>query len=189
MTSLLMGGKEFAGRSLPVQAALLLGLALAAAALWAVILYYYGEALADFLKGIPGWLHTHPEITLILFLSFIARFFLADWNSYWYDELVSVKTAGSRSGHSALDVVRSMITGDRHPPLYQIILFYWMRLFGDSELATRMLSTLLIRWPRSCFTCWLYRSVWKAGWPLPLPSSSACPTLPWTTRWSPATLP
>ena len=143
MTSLLMGGKEFAGRSLPVQVSMTLGLALAAAVFWAVLLYYYGEGLAGFLKGIPGWLRAHPEITLILVLSFIARFFLADWNSYWYDELVSVKLLGIDQ-HSALDVVRSMVTGDRHPPLYQVILFYWMRLFGDSELATRMLSTLFI---------------------------------------------
>ena len=143
ITSLLMGGKEFAGRSLPVQASLLLGLALAAAVLWAVILYFYGEVLAGFLKGIPGWVGAHPEITLILVLSFIARFFLADWNSYWYDELVSVKLLGIDQ-HSALDVIRSMVTGDRHPPLYQVVLFYWMRVFGNSELATRMLSTLFI---------------------------------------------
>ena len=142
VTSLLLG-RDFTGRSLPVQAGLLLGLALAAALFWAVILYFYGEALASFLKGIPGWLRAHPEITLILFLSFIARFFLANWNSYWYDELVSVKLLGiDRS--DVLDVVRSMVTGDRHPPLYQVVLFYWMQLFGSSELATRMLSTLYV---------------------------------------------
>ena len=187
ITSLLMGGKEFAGRSLPVQASLLLGLALAAAVLWAVLLYFYGGALAGFLKGIPGWVGAHPEITLILVLSFIARFFLADWNSYWYDELVSVKLLGIDQD-SALDVVRSMVTGDRHPPLYQVVLFYWMRVFGNSELATRMLSTLFITLAALMLYLLAYDLYGKRV-AIAAALFLISPTLPCITRWSHATLP
>ena len=141
--TMLLLGKDFAGRSLPVQAAVLGASALAATLLWAAFLHSYGGGLAGVLKGLPGWVHSHPEIILVLFFSLVARFFLADWNSYWYDELVEVQTA-SGEGNSATAIARSMMGTDRHPPLYQISLFFWMRLFGNSEVSTRMLSTLLV---------------------------------------------
>ena len=81
-------------------------------------------------------------IILIVFFAFLMRSFLSVWNSYWFDELFSVNQFGIQNA-SGIDVIRQ-VSGDPHPPLYQLILFYWMRVFGDSELATRSLSNLYI---------------------------------------------
>jgi hypothetical protein len=43
-------------------------------------------------KGWARWLAQHQVLCLILFCSFVARLFLADWKSYWYDEILSVAT-------------------------------------------------------------------------------------------------
>jgi uncharacterized membrane protein len=81
-------------------------------------------------------------IALVLF-TFLARLFLADWNSYWLDELLSVNVYG-RWHDSALDAVRVLAESSVHPPLYQFTLYNWMTLFGDHEIATRSLSNLYI---------------------------------------------
>lgn len=73
----------------------------------------------------------------------VARWLLADWNSYWLDELLSV----DRFGHwneTGAEVVRRLAEESVHPPLYQLSLFYWMQMFGITETATRSLSNLYI---------------------------------------------
>lgn len=75
--------------------------------------------------------------------SFLARWLMADRNSYWYDELLSVNVYG-RWHDSAFDALRHLASNSIHPPLYQFILFQWMEWFGDSERATRTLSNLYI---------------------------------------------
>ena len=57
--------------------------------------------------------------------------------SYWLDELYSVTVSGFDWQHW-----RTAMLADVHPPLYQLILKGWIAVFGDSELATRMFSTL-----------------------------------------------
>ena len=55
--------------------------------------------------------------------------------SYWRDEAFSVLLS--------LKPIRELIpllVKDVHPPLYYIILHYWMQLFGDAEYITRSLS-------------------------------------------------
>lgn len=55
--------------------------------------------------------------------------------SYWYDELWSVVVSNA-------DLLRvfDVTINDVHPPLYQLILWVWMKPFGDAESATRALS-------------------------------------------------
>lgn len=55
--------------------------------------------------------------------------------SYWMDELYSV-TASQQDLAGMFD----LLLADVHPPLYQMVLWCWLRLFGDSEPATRVLS-------------------------------------------------
>lgn len=92
-----------------------------------------------------GWMNAarHPELLVILLFSFLVRLFLADSDSYWLDELYSVVLYGI-SHDSAGDAIRALAETSVHPPLYQWILFHWMDVFGHSELATRMLSTLYV---------------------------------------------
>lgn len=53
----------------------------------------------------------------------------------WRDEAFSVLL----SQHSIIDIVK-LTAGDFNPPLYYILLHFWMRLFGNSEISVRSLS-------------------------------------------------
>jgi mannosyltransferase len=58
-------------------------------------------------------------------------------NGFWYDECFSVYAAN----RPLKDIIAvSMV--DVNPPLYPIILHFWIKLFGISEFAVRMLSCL-----------------------------------------------
>ena len=93
---------------------------------------------------------THKELTIILFLTFMTRFYLADWNSYWLDELYSVYrlnflSAGDQiTFDNAIDFLRHRQTRPTSLPLYEFLLFNWMQLFGQSEVATRTLSNIYV---------------------------------------------
>ena len=58
--------------------------------------------------------------------------------SLWFDEAMSV-VFGSKSPPEMLAL---LITEDIHPPLYLLLLHYWMVLAGDSEFSARFLSVL-----------------------------------------------
>lgn len=55
----------------------------------------------------------------------------------WRDEAFSVLL----SKNDPLEII-SLSAGDATPPLYYLLLHYWMALFGDSEVALRALSVL-----------------------------------------------
>ena len=74
--------------------------------------------------------------SLILFIALVLRILNLNYNSYWLDEITSV----TLSSNESIDVVLKGCMDDIHPPLYQIILFYYMKFGGDSEFSTRLLS-------------------------------------------------
>jgi hypothetical protein len=92
---------------------------------------------------IGGWLRAEALLVAVLAGSFLGRWVLAGWNSYWLDELYSVAFYGTWNA-TAVDVVRNLAENSVHPPLYQFILYHWMNVFGDSEVATRSLSNLYV---------------------------------------------
>jgi uncharacterized membrane protein len=95
------------------------------------------------IKTQARWLAQHQVLCLILFSSFVTRLFLAPSKSYWYDEILSVAVYGSN--HLTLaSALNSLAVHSAHPPLYHVVLFYWMQLFGTGEVATRTLSNLYI---------------------------------------------
>jgi uncharacterized membrane protein len=59
---------------------------------------------------------------------------------YWFDEILSVYI--SRYNVSITNLIRFLQIGEYHPPLYYIIMFYWTRIFGITEIATRSFSLL-----------------------------------------------
>ncbi len=66
------------------------------------------------------------------------RFFGLEYQSLWSDEMFSI---GISRDHGLLDIIQ--LTGaDVHPPGYQILLAIFIKLFGDSEAGTRLLSAL-----------------------------------------------
>ena len=73
----------------------------------------------------------------ILVLAFLLRVYDLSGESIWIDEGRSIDVA--RMSIPDLITENSL---DNHPPLYSILLHYWMLLFGDSEFSTRFLSVL-----------------------------------------------
>ena len=58
--------------------------------------------------------------------------------AYWIDEGISV---GISSHH--VTQIPSLLTRDGSPPLFYLLLHYWMTLFGSSEVATHFLPLLI----------------------------------------------
>jgi len=58
---------------------------------------------------------------------------------YWFDEVVSAATARL----SFRDLLFRSAFHDSHTPLYYLLLSGWLRLFGETETAARVLSLLL----------------------------------------------
>jgi uncharacterized membrane protein len=85
-----------------------------------------------------------PAVLLIVILTAGAavRFHFADANSYWLDELYSVTVYGT--AHNSVVGVLRRVSSSIQLPLYPFILYNWMVLFGDSEVATRTLSNLYV---------------------------------------------
>lgn len=74
-------------------------------------------------------------LLLLIILALALRLFHLDQYGLWYDEAISYKAA-------QLDV-RSILTNQiqsSHPPLYYLILHYWISFFPDSDFSARMLS-------------------------------------------------
>lgn len=56
-------------------------------------------------------------------------------DSLWFDEVYSVRAA-----QLGLGQIVSLTVGDVHPPLYYLLLHFWIRLFGETETSVRLLS-------------------------------------------------
>jgi mannosyltransferase len=75
--------------------------------------------------------------TLILLLAAALRFYRLAGQSLWSDEGNSVALA-----QAGLAEIAARTALDIHPPLYYWLLHFWMRLFGQSEVAVRSLSAV-----------------------------------------------
>ena len=73
----------------------------------------------------------------VLLLGFFLRIYDLDTKSIWLDEGISIKL--SRADPAAITIERAL---NNHPPLYFIILHYWVRAFGNSVFSARLLSVL-----------------------------------------------
>ncbi len=75
-------------------------------------------------------------IIAILILALVLR--LVNLNqSLWLDEAVQAITA-----KASLTGIFQEITGDFHPPLFHLLMHFWVRIFGASEISLRMPSVL-----------------------------------------------
>jgi mannosyltransferase len=75
----------------------------------------------------------------LLALAIATRFLLLGHQSLWYDEVVSLTLAKQPFGAMLHDLARTEST----PPLYYVLLWVWVRLFGTSAVALRSLSACL----------------------------------------------
>lgn len=75
-------------------------------------------------------------IIFILIVAFVLR--LINLNqSLWLDEAVQAITA-----QKSLSFIAEEIKGDFHPPLYHLLMHFWVRVFGSSEISLRFPSVL-----------------------------------------------
>nr|NQU94367.1 glycosyltransferase family 39 protein [Bacteroidota bacterium] len=85
----------------------------------------------------------HKVALIIIFVFYVVLFIKAGSKSYWLDELFSVYMRGIahesfREHFNFIRIANPVI------PLYEVTLYAWMRVFGDTELATRSLSILFV---------------------------------------------
>lgn len=78
-------------------------------------------------------------IFLIFMLGLILRIYDLGSESIWYDEAISIAVA-------KLDLIKQMkwsfVNNDNNPLLYYEFMHFWVRIFGDSEFASRVPSAL-----------------------------------------------
>lgn len=81
-------------------------------------------------------LNTLLALGLLLYLQILG---ILSPSSYWFDKLFSATVSDARLKHALSSVFQ-----DVHPPLYQVLLWAWMSLFGEAEIATRSLSLMAV---------------------------------------------
>jgi uncharacterized membrane protein len=69
----------------------------------------------------------------------LLRFLTLDIQSYWLDEVATVKILH----HGFGDMLSAVNSGESTPPLYYIAAWLWSKLFGTGEIGLRSLSALL----------------------------------------------
>lgn len=78
-------------------------------------------------------------LALLLGVFFLYARFLGR-QSLWFDEGLSVAFASRPLG----ELIETLVGQDLHPPLYYLILHFWMALVGNSEMAVRLPSVLAV---------------------------------------------
>jgi hypothetical protein len=73
-------------------------------------------------------------VGLLMALSLVLRWRTL-WTSYWGDEAIAIGIAAHPLGS-----LPHYLANDGSPPLYYVMLHFWMRLFGRSQSATHALS-------------------------------------------------
>jgi hypothetical protein len=77
-------------------------------------------------------------VILITLIGGGLRVFLLDNKGMWLDETFSVWLAN----HSVVDMLQWIVKIDQHPPLYYLLLHYWIAHNGDTPYYVRLLSAL-----------------------------------------------
>jgi hypothetical protein len=87
----------------------------------------------DEIESLAPWL-----VIIITLISGFLRVFLLGSKGMWLDETFSVWLAN----HSVVDMLQWTVKLDQHPPLYYLLLHYWIALNGDTPYYARLLSAL-----------------------------------------------
>lgn len=84
-----------------------------------------------------NWLNKYWLLVLILALGAGLRIFHLGHESLWLDEAITISEART----NLANIFHSFWI-HYNPPLFWLILHYWMQIFGTSEFATRLLSVI-----------------------------------------------
>lgn len=91
----------------------------------------------------PGWLRRQPTwlttagllVVLILLSAYVRTLFIS--GQFWMDEAITTGIASH-----PLSQIPTVLRQDGSPPLYYLLLHFWIQAFGGSEAATHALSLL-----------------------------------------------
>src|SRR5688500_9429554 len=86
-------------------------------------------------RTVPAWMGTISLVGLVA-IGILMRF--VSTSSLWLDEALSVNISALPVG-DLLERLRH----DGHPPLYYLLLHYWIELVGDGDTAVRALSGII----------------------------------------------
>jgi hypothetical protein len=84
---------------------------------------------------LAGWRHFDLALVLLLMALSLALRWRTVWTSYWGDEAIAIGIAVH-----PITALPHYLVNDGSPPLYYVMLHYWMQIFGRSEAATHVLS-------------------------------------------------
>lgn len=97
------------------------------------------SSLANKILTFQNFICNHQII--VFFFIFVGQLLLTTYKlgevSLWYDECFSVNCA-DRTVSEIIEIAKY----DQNPPLYPIILHYWMSYFGMTEFSVRLLSAI-----------------------------------------------
>jgi len=85
------------------------------------------------LEDLAPWL-----VIIITLIGGFLRVFLLGIKGMWFDETFSVWVANQ----GVVDMLQWIARIDQHPPLYYLLLHYWIALNGDTPFDVRLLSAL-----------------------------------------------
>ncbi len=77
-------------------------------------------------------------VIIITLIGGLLRVLIIGNKGLWLDETFSVWV----SNHSVVDMLQWIVKIDQHPPLYYLLLHYWIALKGDAPDSIRLLSAL-----------------------------------------------
>jgi mannosyltransferase len=86
------------------------------------------------------------KLVFILTLALLIRLVGISDRPIWYDEAFSILLAGQGPAailHGTLAADADLSAAEEHPPMYYFTLWGWIRLFGNSLVSVRLLSTCL----------------------------------------------
>ena len=88
--------------------------------------------------GIRRMPSADPLLLAIVGIAGALRFWHLGTQSFWYDEYATVQVASRPLG----DLLNAVAHHEGSPPLYFLLSWGWLRIFGDSDVALRTLSTV-----------------------------------------------
>lgn len=103
-------------------------------------------------------IYAHQGLWTVLFFSLLMRYYLSAWIPYWHDELLSIYYYGSKHDTFSKSL-RALAETSIHPPLYQTILYAWMRVFGNGENVTHFLSNLYVAGATLCIYVLVFKTM------------------------------
>ncbi len=89
--------------------------------------------LSDFIN-----MHKYKIASFLFTLYLCFTFYKLGENSLWYDECFSIDLGND----SIKEIIHYSLYNDTNPPLYLIIVHYWIKIFGNSEFSLRAISAI-----------------------------------------------